>query len=259
MLTDDVHKLKDAVSCMDRNGHVEFARQPRCLAELFERAHLYACRTEQSLGTPVELAIDRGDEIDRLLEDLHSVFLVPDADELAALAAHPASDVVAGAEISAQSEDRERIRHRPLHVGARAELDECRHAVAQQFHDRVLRPDLHDVAGGFVGAHVAGIAVHDRALPRRCELEERLAEVVDTPDIADQAEWGEVAAMNMSVDEAGGHKLAAGIDRLVDIAFKLRPDVNDLVVFEYDDAVLEQNVGGVLITDNPTTLDKSTH
>jgi hypothetical protein len=68
-----------------------------------------------------------------------------------------------------------------------------------------------------------------------------------------------MTVVDVGIDEAGGHQLFARIDLPVHGALELRADPNDLVVLENNDAIPQQIVAPLVVPDNPTGLDRSSH
>ena len=93
---------------------------------------------------------------------------------------------------------------------------------------------------GVAVLEVARIAFDDLAFLRDADFEERLAIIHRSAGIGDQPMRGAVAGMDVGVDEARRDELAGGVDGRVDAAVERLADMDDLVAFVDDNAVMDQ-------------------
>src|SRR5439155_17198708 len=152
---------------------------PTGSAQQIEAAGLHLARREQPVHAPARRAVHALDEVERRLELAPPGGLVHHALEPAALAAHPAAGIVARAQVGANSEALDLGLERLLDAPLAAEFHEGGDAVAQELGHGERGMKARAALGvRRVGAEIAGVAAHTRALARHADVEEWLAVVV---------------------------------------------------------------------------------
>src|SRR5262249_40368600 len=200
------------------------------------------------------------DELERERKFALARSLVDDAHELAAFAADPAPAVEARPEIGADAELADHLEQCLLYAQLAAELDEGGDAVAQQLGngEAGVEPELlqHRIV---VGADIARIAADPRACARDADFQERLTEIVPTPDIGDQPVRGAVAGMHMGVDEARRDQLVARVDLAVDRPLEALAEEQHAVALVDQLGVAPKGMMPVGVPDQPGAGDTGAH
>src|SRR5215467_12390287 len=104
MLAYDLVELDDVVGSVGDDRQAQLVRHLSRRAQKIETARLDFTRGQEPAHTPVHAAVDPADAGKRALELFHTRHLVHDPREPPLLVAHPATRVVAGAEVGAQAE-----------------------------------------------------------------------------------------------------------------------------------------------------------